>query len=257
MGLIPSEVRRFAIQVGDGPIVMPSSTRATKRPHRTGSKISTDNRSVASPPDSATSGDSRANGTPWQAAKSRATPATDMASGRLGLTSRSKSTSDRRPMASASGRPTSRLSSSRRMPSWSSPMAISVGEHNMPLDHSPRILRRTISMPSGMTVPSVARGTRSPTDMLKAPQQIWRASPSPASTWTSWMRSASGCGASSSTRATTMPSRPSPTTDMDSTARPRALSWSLMSAGSPSTGANSCSQESRTFMGGGRSSSGS
>src|SRR5262245_19434720 len=43
-------------------------------------------------------------------------------------------------------------------------------------------------MPEGMTVPSVAKGTRSPTSMLKAPQPTWSAEPSPGSTSTSWMR---------------------------------------------------------------------
>ncbi len=42
----------------------------------------------------------------------------------------------------------------------------------MPLDHSPRTLRRAISIPLGMTVPRVANGTRSPTAMLKAPHTI-------------------------------------------------------------------------------------
>ena len=78
------------------------------------------------------------------------------------------------------------------MPPPSPGRPISGGEHNMPFDHSPRFLRRAISMPLGITVPMVASGTRSPTAMLNAPQQICSASPSPASTSTSWMRSASG-----------------------------------------------------------------
>ena len=43
----------------------------------------------------------------------------------------------------------------------------------MPLDHSPRSLRRSMTMPPGISVPRVASGTRSPTAMLNAPQQIW------------------------------------------------------------------------------------
>ena len=67
-------------------------TRATNRPQRSGSTISTD----ASDADVAAAfGDDRrlgiVNGTPSRAARSRATPATDMASGRFGLTSRSYS----------------------------------------------------------------------------------------------------------------------------------------------------------------------
>ena len=58
------------------------------------------------------------------------------------------------------------------MPSLSSPRPISVAEQSIPLDHSPRILRRSMAMPSGMVVPSVASGIRSPAAMLKAPQTI-------------------------------------------------------------------------------------
>ena len=96
------------------------------------------------------------------------------------------------------------------MPAWSPPRPSSRAEHSMPLDHSPRSLRRPISMPFGMVVPTVASGTRSPAAMLNAPQAICRASPSPVSTSTSWILSAFGWGRVASTRATTMPSRPSP-----------------------------------------------
>ena len=96
------------------------------------------------------------------------------------------------------------------MPSWSSPKPISAAEQHMPLDISPRILRWAISMPLGMTVPIVANGMRSPTDMLNAPQQTCRASPSPQSTSTSWILSASGWGRRSSTFASTTPSRSAP-----------------------------------------------
>ena len=79
------------------------------------------------------------------------------------------------------------------MPPASPGRPSSGGEHSIPFDHSPRILRRAISMPFGIVVPTVASGTRSPSAMLNAPQQICSGSPSPASTSTSWMRSASGC----------------------------------------------------------------
>ena len=42
----------------------------------------------------------------------------------------------------------------------------------MPLDSTPRILRRPIAKPPGSTAPTGARGTRSPTSKLKAPQTI-------------------------------------------------------------------------------------
>ena len=69
--------------------MIPSRTLTANRPHKSASTISTDTRPEASSPDSTGAGSGRVNGTPCRAARSRATPATDMASGRLGLTSRS------------------------------------------------------------------------------------------------------------------------------------------------------------------------
>ena len=129
------------------------------------------------------------------------------------------------------------------MPSWSSPRLTSGPEQSIPFDHSPRSWRRLISMPPAITAPMVAKGTRSPTDMLNAPQQTWRDSPSPASTSTNWIRSASGWGRRSRTRATTMPSSPSPIGATSSTVSPRSLNCSAIPAGSPATGANSSSQD--------------
>ena len=71
------------------------------------------------------------------------------------------------------------------MPSASVPISNSAGEQIMPSESWPRIFRRPICRPPGMVVPTVASGTRSPTAMLKAPQQTCRNSPSPASTSTS------------------------------------------------------------------------
>ncbi len=65
------------------------------------------------------------------------------------------------------------------MPSASSPIPISGPEQHMPFDISPRSLRAAISMPFGITVPTVAKGIRSPTAMLNAPQQTWSGRPSP------------------------------------------------------------------------------
>ena len=73
------------------------------------------------------------------------------------------------------------------MPSGPSPRPSSCEEHSIPLDTTPAILRRPISMPLGIMVPTVARGTRSPTAMLKAPQPTSSGSPSPASTTTRWI----------------------------------------------------------------------
>ena len=136
------------------------------------------------------------------------------------------------------------------MPSWSSPSPSSRVEQSMPFDQTPAILRRPISMPLGMTVPMVASGTRSPALMLKAPQPISSGCPSPASTITWWILLAPSIGRVSSTRATTMPSRPSPIRSSSSTAMPRSLISSPSATGSPSNGAKSRSQERRTFIGG-------
>ena len=103
----------------------------------------------------------------------------------------------------------------------------------MPFDHSPRIFDRWMSRPSGMTVPMVASGTRSPGAMLNAPQQICSDCPSPTSTNTSPMRSAFGCFARSSTRATITPGIGSPTIVTDSTAMPSWLSAVATASASP------------------------
>ena len=244
---MPAAIRRWAIHRGDSAAgSMPDSTRATKRPHRSTSSMRTDASSAASVPDVATCGSGRAKGTPKKAARSRATPAIDSASGRLASTSSSMTTSALRPSASPTGAPRGRSPLRCRMPSWSSPRPSSLAELSMPLDHSPRILRRAISMPSGITVPIVASGTRMPGSRLEAPQAICSASPSPASTSTRRMRSASGWARTSSTLATTTPSRSEPTVSIDSTDRPRLPHASAISAGSSGRSANSDIQDRTT-----------
>ena len=249
MGRMPSKVSRRWSHSGEAAVgSTPRRTQAVKRPQRSGSRISTSTEVPAASPPVAGSAAGGVKGTPSRAARSRARPATQRASGRLALTSRSHSTSGARSRASAMGVPGRRSAGSTRMPEWSAPRPSSAEEHSIPLDHSPRILRRAISMPSGMVEPRVASGTRSPAAMLKAPQQIWRASPFPASTSTSWMRSALGWDRSSRTRATTMPSRPSPMRVTSSTGVPRSLNASPTTSASTSMGAISRSQESRTFI---------
>ncbi|CAB5067206.1 unannotated protein [freshwater metagenome] len=169
----------------------------TNRPHSSGARICTEDSPVENSPveDSpAVCGlnSVSANGTPWRAARSLATPITLSVSGRFGSASNSKTTSSRSSSASVMGRPRARSGGRIRMPSWSSPISISRPEHNMPLLAWPRILRGAMSMPEGISVPIVARGTRSPTAILVAPQQICRASPSPRSTSTKQILSASG-----------------------------------------------------------------
>ena len=86
---MPSERRRLAIHSGDVPTDTPSISRPYSRPHSAGSTISTEAVTPEGPGPVGAAGLSWVNGTPRRAARSRATPATDMASGRLGLTSRS------------------------------------------------------------------------------------------------------------------------------------------------------------------------
>ena len=70
------------------------------------------------------------------AARSRAMPATPSQSARLGVTS--KSITGSAPKTPAAGAPTSRSSSSSRMPSLSSASSSSAAEHSMPCETTPR-----------------------------------------------------------------------------------------------------------------------
>src|SRR5262245_31960836 len=248
---MPSRVRRRAIVGADGPTVTPRSTDAVKRPHKSGSRISTHAASEAGAPPRATDGDESVNDSPYLAARSRATPATDIASGRFGLISRSHRTSSVMPRASLIGVPGSAAPSPRmRMPAPSSDSSSSFGEHSIPSETSPSIFRRPISRPSGINVPTVASGTRSPMAMLKAPHQTSTGSGPPASTVTRCIFLASAGWRVARTRATTMPSRPRPRWISSSTAIPSIdRSWPMRSTGA-SIGANSRSQESKTFIAG-------
>ncbi len=194
-----------------------------------------------------------ANGSPSLAARSRATPAMLQASGRLASTATSKTTSGTIPMASTSRRPGTApfeppeppalsAPSSTRIPSWSSDSPSSRPEHSMPLEVTPFIVRRPISKSPGSTAPTGARGTKSPTSKFHAPHTTSTGSP-PALTTTRRIRSAPSMGAISSTRATTTSPSPSPTRSMPSTTKPRSSRVAARSAGSPSNGAKSRSQD--------------
>ena len=131
------------------------------------------------------------------------------------------------------------------MPAASSPNPSSAAEHSIPSLAMPRILRRPISRPSGMVAPMVARGTTSPASMLNAPHHTCSGAPSPASTKTSWTRSASGWRRVSSTLAVTTPGIGAPTRVIPSTAMPSSFMVSAMRSTSSPSGAISLSQESR------------
>jgi len=100
------------------------------------------------------------------------------------------------PRASANGVPGSAAGPdpSRRMPaaSWLRPS--SFPEHSIPFDSTPFIRRLVIVGPSGSAVPTVARGTRSPTEKFVAPHTTSTVSPPPASTVTRWMWVGRGYG---------------------------------------------------------------
>ena len=159
-------------------------------------------------------------------------------------------TSGSTPSAAANGRPGLTDSDGVRImrPPASVPSRSSMGEHSMPLDSTPFILRRPISKSPGSTAPTGASGTRSPTSKFQAPHTIWMGSP-PVWTMTLRILSAPSIAWMSSTRATTTSSSPSPTRVMPSTTMPRSSNVSPSVTGSRSNGAKSRSQERGTSMG--------
>ncbi len=179
-------------------------------------------------------------------------PTIDQASGRLPSTVMSKTTSGSRPSASISGVPGSPGASSPRTsrPAWSSERPSSLPEQSMPLETTPRSLRRPISKPPGRMAPTGASGTRSPTSKLLAPQTISSGS-APASTVTSRILSAPLMASILRTWATTTSPRPSPTCSIASTTRPRSSSAARSAPTSSGKGAKSRSQLSgaRTVVG--------
>src|SRR5688500_11699541 len=80
-----------------------------------------------------------------------------------------------------------------------------------------------------MRVPTVANGATRPGRAFGAPQTICRR-PLPVSTWQTCRRSASGCFAHSTMRATITPSSASPSTVISSTSRPIAVSVAASSS---------------------------
>ena len=106
------------------------------------------------------------------------------------------------------------------MPEASEATPSSAPEHNMPSESMPRMPRFKMSRPSGILVPSVASGTKSPACMLNAPHHTWRSTPSPASTHTRCTLAASACRSVRNTLATTTPSTGVPTISVASTDSP-------------------------------------
>ena len=108
-------------------------------------------------------------GTPKCAARSRATPRCPQQSALFRVRSRSKTTSCSIPKMSKGLTPSGESGGRMSNPDDSSLMPNSTSEHNMPSESMPRIPRREISMPFGIFVPKVARGTMSPGCIFVAP----------------------------------------------------------------------------------------
>ena len=143
-------------------------------------------------------------GSPVSAWTSRAMPQRLKQSGRLGVTSKSMTTSSS-PVATANGVPTGKSSSSTKMPSWLSPNPSSSSAQSMPSDATPRILAFLICRPPGSVVPGRATATACPAATLGAPQTMVLI-PVPTSTWQTVKRSAFSCGLQALTRPMTTPS---------------------------------------------------
>ena len=123
---------------------------------------------------------------------------------RFGVTSSSR-TGSAIGRSSAAGVPGAGPSPSTRIPSWPSPSSSSFSEQIIPLDSTPRSFACLIFIPPGITAPGRATTTVCPAATFGAPQTIVRA-PSPASTWQTFSRSASGCFETSCTFPITKPS---------------------------------------------------
>ena len=193
---MPSSASRLASFGSPGPTVTSRSTRASKRPHRSGSRISTDDAARrARPATVAGFGSGRVNGRRSRAARSRAhagdrhrvgpvrvdlevvedvgLDAHRLRERRAGLEARRAGGRCRRGRRRGRARGWSRASRwTRRRPSCGG--------------RSP--------CRSGMTVPTVASGTRSPAAMLNAPHPTSSGWPSPASTMTRWILLAPSIG---------------------------------------------------------------
>ena len=167
IGRIPAASTLRARWSGDGPTTMPLITVTLNRAHAFSSTIFTGTRRVE--PFLDASPFSGMNFTPRCAATSRATPRCPVASGRLRVMSRSYTTSRFTPSASNTLRPSFAPAGKIMIPAASLDNPSSAAEHSMPSESMPRIPRRRISRPSGIFVPSVASGTRSPLCMLNAP----------------------------------------------------------------------------------------
>jgi len=155
---------------------------------------------------------------PVTAATSRARPTRLRQSARLGVSFSvmSLSSSSRQERISM---PTGASAGSTSRPSTLSSRPISLAPHSMPDDSTPRTLACLISI-CGSFAPTRAQGTFWPTATLGAPHTICSGSASPTFTLHTRRRSASGCGSTASTSATTTPAKGGAAGSTASTSRP-------------------------------------
>ena len=188
------------------------------------------------------------NAAPVMAETSRAIPAIDRQSARLGVSFNVSNVSSSA-SAARTDAPGVDDSGSPNNPDASSAMPNSCAEHNMPRDSMPRTVARLMVIPPGSTAPSSAQGTSIPAAAFGAPQTICSACAAPTSTVHTRRRSAFGCGSTLSIRATTTWSNAGATGSMRSTSSPAMVNLSASadvdSAGSTSV-RNHCSEN---FMG--------
>jgi len=235
IGRRPTVVRRSCSQAGLGPIFTPAMRCAVYSGQfssdSTATPVSRSRRSGAPSgrPVNVTGGywRSRRN----QAASSRATPRWQSPSGRLGVISRSKTTS---PGGSTSlmGVPSAGRPSRMSRPACPPGRPSSSGEHIMPSESWPRMVDCLILSPPASTAPGSATGTRSPARWLGAPQTIVFTPPAgPTSTVQTVSLSALGCLSRVNTSPTiTCASGGAPVRMTCSTSKPRkVIAWTISS----------------------------
>ena len=138
-----------------------------------------------------------------------------------------------------------RRPAARSSPDASSASPSSRAEHSMPSESTPRIVARRIVMPPGSVAPSRASGASMPAAALGAPQTIVSGAPPPASTVHTRRRSAPGCGATATMRATTTPANAGAAASTLSTSRPPIVSASAsvrVSIGGSHSARSQCSE---------------
>ncbi len=200
-GRCPASASRTRIQAGAGRIRTPLTRWNTNRLQ---SSVSIVTRASSVSPSYCTWLDGSRNGTPNDAASSRARPTIESASGRLGVTSTSRTGSVRRKCAMKSV-PTVIVGSSCMIPSSNHApgRATSSAEMSMPCESMPRIFRGAMVSPPASCAPMRATGTVWPAATLVAAVAMSSVAPAPTSRVQSCRRSALGCGSSVAMRPTT------------------------------------------------------